>query len=803
MPVIRSAVSATTAFATPVAISLVKPKTSAASFRPIPNTPSQVNNGPITLSLASSASVLATILPALLFREPATPAPARPSPVAPSAQSTTLPSMHRLAGPVAEAHQSTKLRLALASTSTDLQLKYLPKIQQRLSFYVSEFLLWNSGAKILSLFAFTVFTMYLGQFLYMLADPKRSEAHSPFWHSVRAIANPLEDDWENNSLRATSILLASFGMIIFAILIGTVTDSVQSAVENADGQNTPIVLQDHLLILGWNNDHTPYLIQNLSTTKNVVVLSSNPADYALVEQENQRLAALNQDKRIFYRPGTLSSQMDLAKVAAWSSNKILLLDDNVERTTDAGSSSSDNSNVTTKGYNLLTKVVSLKQNLQSYNGDIVIQVNNNKTGEIIKNVINENKQLSKNVEIINVQDILNRFIVQVANYPGLNSIVRHLMTSQNENHTFHIRSISEIAPQWVGKTYDQLQPLSIDGYITCGVVDANNANINIGSSLPSKSTINKDTQLLVLGEIDNSNSSSEDLKLPLQTFFKLQQSIAKKDSEQMHNGKLINANKDNFLILGYRNDMNELLSELNTMLPKNSKVTIVSNNIPSNFRNELKPYKLNKIKIRTCGELYDEHDPSSIYETLDNIINKDVYDNILLLFSDSDMNTDTKSLSKLVFIDDIVKNNSKKYSEKNQPIITAEFRDEAISQLVQNEGIGNIVLPDTLGAKIASQAIKHPVLNQVWTELLSQKGREFYLKSINSYSADLKLDTSKMVSFADIVNSISKGAKNDIVIGYIPKHGAGIVRINPVGEQRYTKRLWHPEDVLIVLAKDA
>lgn len=55
-------------------------------------------------------------------------------------------------------------------------------VQQRCSFYLSEFLMWHPGAKVLTLLAFTLAVMYFGSFLYQLADPNQEEASYPFWY---------------------------------------------------------------------------------------------------------------------------------------------------------------------------------------------------------------------------------------------------------------------------------------------------------------------------------------------------------------------------------------------------------------------------------------------------------------------------------------------------------------------------------------------------------------------------------------------------------------------------------------------
>lgn len=77
-----------------------------------------------------------------------------------------------------------------AGLSASLPRRFRIGLGRRFSFYLSEFLMWHPGAKVIALFAFTLFIMYLGSFLYKVADPSREEAKYPFWYVIRINYSP-------------------------------------------------------------------------------------------------------------------------------------------------------------------------------------------------------------------------------------------------------------------------------------------------------------------------------------------------------------------------------------------------------------------------------------------------------------------------------------------------------------------------------------------------------------------------------------------------------------------------------------
>jgi hypothetical protein len=126
--------------------------------------------------------------------------------------------------------------------------------------------------------------------------------------------------------------------------------------------------------------------------------------------------------------------------------------------------------------------------------------------------------------------------------------------------------------------------------------------------------------------------------------------------------------------------------------------------------------------------------------------------------------------------------------------IDSEFVNEPVADIARSEGsLTNAILPHNLTAHIAAQTVRDNRLNSLWLELLSQAGREVYLRPASAYVA---LDV-EQASFASVSEQASV-SRDEIVIGYIPKDGAPV--INPAGPARFSPRRWSVDDQVITLA---
>lgn len=648
-------------------------------------------------------------------------------------------------------------------------------IQERLSFYFSEFLMWNPAAKVVSLFAFILLCMFLGSLLYRVADPKREEAPYPFWHAVRAIANPLEDDWQKNTLRATSIFLASFGMVIFAILVGMVTETVQSAVENANGEKSRVIANNHVVVCGWGSHVAQILKDVAAVSPNFKVAILAPSEHRADMIDQMRATMTDEERnrlKVFFRSGAPEIPQDLHRVAASRASKIILVNPKESEPVDGDRL-------------ILSHALALRQNLPSFTGDVVAELNTARDESIFRSVLANSHASS--VQTINTNKLLFRFMAQAIGQPGLADVVARLM-GEDPSSVFHIATAKEAAPQLIGTAYSDLRPTSIPGCLLCGFVGSDGKvyiETGIGSGMASE-TLKPTTKLLLLG----TSKSMDGSKMAGKTStFDLSTSI----STLVHSGEwtpsevLKRKKSERYLVLGWRHDMEYMLQELDTIVGRGSKVTVVDEDVPSRLPLSLKNIDLSLVQKR-----------ADRYDTIEEVINSNrrgkPWDHVVVLGSAiSDEGDDSKTLASVIYVNDAL---SKVGNYGKNTIVTVEFINEGVAEMVKDEkNVGNAILPQNLGAKIAAQTVRDSHLNTVWQELLSQEGREVYLRPLGAYEAFV----GKHTSFAMVSDSLAR-SDNDIVIGFIGRFDSKVT-LNPQGDDRFTARGWHKDDVLIVLSK--
>lgn len=159
---------------------------------------------------------------------------------------------------------------------------------------------------------------------------------------------------------------------------------------------------------------------------------------------------------------------------------------------------------------------------------------------------------------------------------------------------------------------------------------------------------------------------------------------------------------------------------------------------------------------------------------------------------------DSKTLATLMYVNDLLEKQRSASKKTGKPtVVTVEFLNEGVATMAKEEGnVTNAILPQALSSKIAAQTVRDFRLNEVWRELLSQKGREVYLRPAGSY----KQIAGERMSFASVSDALAT-SNDDIVIGFIPRHSPR-VKINPQEGERYQTRIWDKRDTLIVLSEE-
>ncbi len=681
-----------------------------------------------------------------------------------------------------------KNRLLPASVASPAPLTFA--FRERFLFWVGEFLMWNPGAKILTLLLITLASVALGSLLFRAADPKRVEAQSPFWHATRAVANPLEDDWNSVPLRTVSVVLASVGMVVFAILVGMVTDSVQNAVQNADGGDSRLYANQHTLVLGYSS-RIPQTLRDLaSVTKRERVVILAPADERETLMQEIKAVLKPEERRklrLLYRQGIPVLSQDLERVSARNAGKIVLVNEGL-----GTAAVQDETKKMDADRKVLARALALSHIAPDFKGDVVAELNSSQDIPILKKILK--KTGTRSVEVIHSEKLLFRFMAQAVRQPGLANVVATQLMGKDDSTVFHVDSVSSLSkymPGLAGKRYSDILPTSIKGCLIVGYfdedydVDYNFVSRKVVLASPGHGddgpVLTENTKLLLVGHPTAPKTSGPYSEVPR----------VLKDGTAMEAAKRRIENKgtpESFLVCGWRPNMTAMLEELDDIVPKGSRVVILDDDAP-----ERVSMKLKRLNVRCIVKRPD------VLENLEDVLLKEHFDNVILLGSalgiDDKLSTagtdeDSKALATWVYVNKLIEQKQ----EERRTFITLEFNSPEVADVAQKEaGVANALLPLNLGAKISAQTLRDPKLNSVWAELLEQDGKEVYLSVANKF-----VDVGTKMSFKELADKAAV-EQDDTVIGFIPKGLSP--NVNPTEKDRNEPRIWSEDDFIIVISQ--
>lgn len=574
--------------------------------------------------------------------------------------------------------------------------------------------------------------------------------------------------------------MAIVGTVFFGIFIGMVTESVETSIANADGGLTKVVASNHILLCGWNANSTQIIrdLNAVGTAKRIVILVSPTEKEQMMAELHDALSDEHKKRiRVSVRSGSPIFANDLNRVAAARASKIILV---APRTATADESDR----------RVLSRALALRSTLPFYRGDIVAELSSTDDGRILRTILHDTQ--ARSVEAISSDRLLYRFMAQAVRHRGLADCVA-MMMGKNPRTVFHFRPVSNLAPNLVGVPFSDLRPTTVPGTIICGYFDDMNGKVVIGTAaVKDGPTLTPETQLLVLGLPTRSQSKIANIP-----------ESRRISSSEVRPGNVTERRKtshrrlpENILVCGWRSiGTDEFLTELDSTLTSGSKVTVLDQDAPqltsvSNFKN------ITVVPV---------HKRADTYQNLKDLLagKSKKYDHILVLSSALGVegeslegvvqgDEDSRTLSSLCYINDLLKNRE----DGGSTTVTIEFLNEKVARIVrEHKGVTNTILPHALSAHISAQTIRDNRLNAVWSELLSQEGREVYLRPASLYvNPDMEY-----ASFAGISDKAAT-ERDEIVIGYIGNDGCPV--INPTGPLRLQPQPWTSGDQVIVLANE-
>ncbi|MBW4633381.1 MAG: NAD-binding protein [Iphinoe sp. HA4291-MV1] len=560
-------------------------------------------------------------------------------------------------------------------------------------------------------------------------------------HTIDTSALSNDKGWK---FRLAMLIVTFFGIFGVSTLIGIVSSGIDAKIENLRRGRSRVIETDHIVILGWS-------LPVFTLVSELALANANQPDTCIVILGEENKAQM-EDKlhevlgklhriRLICRTGSPSNMADLGMVNIQTARSIVILN-----------TPHDHGDV--QLVKTLLAITNIPRAVpQPYH--IVTQVQNPNSLDVIQ-IIRGNE-----VEVVLVQDVLSRIIVQTCRQSGLSVVYMDLLDFDGYEIYF------KAEPTLQGKTYGDAL-LAYNDSAVIGIKRDHTIVLNP----PIHTQLQAAEQLIVISADDDKIHLSGLSEFPV-------------DHQAIHLRKREPPKAENTLILGWNNHISNIIQQMDQYVAPGSTLTVVAE-YP-----EAEVMCLESLGIQQQTVHYRQGDITTRQVLED--LNLTTYDHVIVLCNtdiDPEL-ADANTLVTLLYLRDIANRSNHNFQ------IATEMLDTQNQTLAQVARPDDFVLSKQIISLMLAQIAEHKDLNAVFTELFASEGSEIYLKPVSDYVA---LD--RPVNFYTVVEAAKQ--RSESAIGYRRQVDAnniaksyGVV-LNPQKDRLIT---FAPQDTIIVLAE--
>ncbi|CAD6335015.1 unnamed protein product [Miscanthus lutarioriparius] len=575
--------------------------------------------------------------------------------------------------------------------------------------------------------------------------------------------------------KLVSVSISIGGMLVFAMMLGLVTDSISEKFDSLRKGRSEVIEQSHTLILGWSDKLGSLLnqiaIANESLGGGTIVVMAE-RDKEEMEADIAKMEFDLKGTAVICRSGSPLILADLKKVSVSKARAIVVL--------------AEEGNADQSDARALRTVLSLTGVKEGLSGHIVVELSDLDNEVLVKLVGGDL------VETVVAHDVIGRLMIQCARQPGLAQIWEDILGF--ENCEFYIKRW----PKLDGMRFEDVL-ISFPDAVPCGIKVA---------SYGGKIILNPDDcyvlqegdEVIVIAEDDDTYAPAP---LP-----KVRRGYLPKDF-------VVPKSPERILFCGWRRDIEDMIMVLDAFLAPGSELWMF-NDVPEVDRERklidggLDFSRLDNITLvhREGNAVIRRHLESLPLES---------FDSILILadesVEDSAIQADSRSLATLLLIRDIqakrlpykeslVSHVSRgTFSEgswigemqqaSDKSVIISEILDPRTKNLLSMSKISDYVLSNELVSMALAMVAEDRQINNVLEELFAEQGNEMQIRP-----SDLYLREEEELNFFEVI--LRARQRKEIVIGYRLEAAERAI-INPT--HKVSRRRWSPKDVFVVISE--
>ncbi|XP_006342304.1 ion channel CASTOR-like isoform X1 [Solanum tuberosum] len=646
-------------------------------------------------------------------------------------------------------------------------------LNKQLAYRVDVFLSFHPYAKPLTLLVATLLLICLGGLaLFGVTDDSIADCLWLSWTYVADSGNHTNS--EGIGPRLVSVSVSFGGMLIFAMMLGLVSDAISEKFDSLRKGRSEVVEQNHTLILGWS-DKLGSLLNQLAIANEslgggtVVVMAERDK-----EEMELDIAKMEFDFRgtsVICRSGSPLILADLKKVSVSKARAIVVL--------------AEDGNADQSDARALRTVLSLTGVKEGLRGHLVVELGDLDNEVLVKLVGGDL------VETVVAHDVIGRLMIQCARQPGLAQIWEDILGF--ENCEFYIKKW----PQLHGMQFEEVL-ISFPDAIPCGIKVASSGG-KIILNPDDSYVLQEGDEVLVIAEDDDSYAPAA---LPMVQRGNLPKNL------------IIPKTTERILFCGWRRDMEDMILVLDAFLAHGSELWMFNEVSEKEREKKLTDGGLDISRLANII-LVNREGNAVIRRHLESLP-LESFDSILILadesVEDSAIQADSRSLATLLLIRDIQakrlpyresmvskihggsssqgswREEMQQASDKS--VIISEILDPRTKNLLSMSKISDYVLSNELVSMALAMVAEDRQINDVLEELFAEEGNEMQIRGAALYLCD-----SEELSFYEVL--LRARQRREIVIGYRLANADKAV-INPPAKTE--RRKWSVKDVFVVIA---
>ncbi|XP_059433748.1 ion channel CASTOR-like isoform X2 [Corylus avellana] len=647
-------------------------------------------------------------------------------------------------------------------------------LSKQLAYRVDAFLSVHPYAKPLALLVATLLLICLGGLaLFGVTDGSLAECLWLSWTYIADSGN--HSGSESVGWRLVSVSISFGGMLIFAMMLGLVSDAISEKLDSLRKGRSEVVEQNHTLILGWSDKLGSLLnqlaIANDSLGGGIVVVMAE-RDKEEMELDLAKMEFDFKGTSVICRSGSPLILADLKKVSVSKARAIIVL--------------AEDGNADQSDARALRTVLSLTGVKEGLRGHIVVELSDLDNEVLVKLVGGDL------VETVVAHDVIGRLMIQCARQPGLAQIWEDILGF--ENCEFYIKRW----PLLDGMQFEDVL-ISFPYAIPCGV-KVSSCGGKIILNPDDSYVLQEGDEVLVIAEDDDSYGPAT---LP-----------TVKEASFIHFARPTKK-PQKILLCGWMWDIDDMIVVLDAFLAHGSEVWMFNEVLEKEREKKLIDGGLDISRLVNIT-LVNREGNAVIRRHLESLP-LESFDSILILadesVEDSAIQADSRSLATLLLIRDIqAKRLPFREAMVNQvhrgsfsqgswiremvlasdkSVIISEILDPRTKNLLSMSKISDYVLSNELVSMALAMVAEDRQINDVLEELFAEEGNEMHIRQ-----ADLYLLEGEELSFYEIL--LRARLRREIVIGYRLANDEKAVINPPVKSER---RRWSLKDIFVVIAE--